>query len=97
MIKEKFSKAKYFRLSKKTKKIATTAVIIFAVFLFFIWLGVGMYVSVPEGSRSELWPVFGMYFVFPGLIFFFGAKRVYAIMNDEEDPDESESEEETEE
>ncbi len=97
MIKEKFLQIKNFRLSKKTKKITTTAAIIFAVFLFFIWLGVGMYVSVPEGSRGELWPVFGMYFIFPALIFFFGAKRVYAIINGEEDPDESEPEEETEE
>lgn len=97
MIKEKFSELKSFRLSKKAKKIATTAAIIFAVFLFFIWLGVGMYVSVPEGSRGELWPVFGMYFVFPGLIFFFGAKRVYAIISGEEDPDEKEPEAENEE
>ena len=66
--------------------------------MFFIWLGVGMYVSVPEGSRGELWPVFAMYFVFPGLIFYFGAKRVYAILNGEEDQeeDETEPEEETE-
>ncbi len=97
MIKEKFSDLKNFRLSKKTRKIATTAAIIFAVFLFFIWLGIGMYVSVPEGRRGELWPMFLMYLVFPALIFWFGAKRVYAILSGEEDPDEEpETEEETE-
>ena len=97
MIKEKFSGLKNFRFSKKTKKIATTAAIIFAVFLFFIWLGVGMYISVPEGRRGELWPMFAMYLVFPGLVFYFGAKRVYAILNGEEDSDEEpDSEEETE-
>ena len=98
MIKEKFSVLKNFRLSKKTKKIATTAAIVFAVCLFFIWLGAGMYISVPESRRGELWPMFAMYLVFPGLIFYFGAKRVYDILSGEEDPEEEiESEPETEE
>ena len=85
MIKEKFSGIKKINLSKNTKKIITTAAITFVVFLFFIWLGVGMYVSVPAESRGELWPVFGMYAVFPLLIFFFGAKRIYAVLNNDED------------
>jgi hypothetical protein len=94
MITEKFPKFEKPVLSKNTKKIITTSVITLAVFLFFIWLGVGMYFSVPEESRGELWPVFGMYAVFPALIFFLEAKRVHAILNgEEEDPDEPENEE----
>ena len=72
-------------LSKKAKRITATAVITFVVFLFFIWLGAGMYVSVPAESRGELWPVFGMYAVFPLLIFFFGVKRIYAVLNNDDD------------
>ena len=94
MIKEKIPKLKKIKLSKNTKKIITTAVINFVVFMYFIWLGVGMYVSVPAEKRAELWPVFGMYAVFPALIFFLEAKRVHAILNgEEEDPDEPENEE----
>ena len=94
MITEKFPKFEKPVLSKNTKKIITTSVITLAVFLFFIWLGAGMYFSVPEESRGELWPVFGMYAVFPALIFFLEAKRVHAILNgEEEDPDEPENEE----
>ncbi|MBQ3501559.1 MAG: hypothetical protein IJA70_09060 [Oscillospiraceae bacterium] len=88
MIKEKFSGIKKINISKNTKKIITTAAITFVVFLFFVWLGVGMYVSVPAESRGELWPVFGMYGVFPALIFFFGAKRVYDVVNGGEDDSE---------
>ena len=84
---EKFPKFEKPVLSKNTKKIITTSVITLAVFLFFIWLGAGMYFSVPEESRGELWPVFGMYAVFPFLIFFFGVKRVYVILNGEEQED----------
>ena len=94
MIAEKLSDLKKTTLSKNTKRIITTAVITFVVFLFFIWLGVGMYVSVPAESRGELWPVFGMYLVFPALIFFFGAKRVHSIVHGEEDSEEKENEDE---
>ena len=87
MIKEKISEINKIRFSKKTKKIITTAVITVVVFMFFFWLGAGMYVSVPAESRGELWPVFGMYAVFPFLIFFFGVKRVYVILNGEEQED----------
>ena len=101
MIKEKifskFAKFREYEFSKKAKRITATAVITFAVFLFFIWLGVGMYVSVPEGSRGELWPMYGMYCVFPALIFYFGVRRVYDIVNGEDDADSDEEEEETEE
>ena len=93
MIKEKFPEIKKIMLSKKAKRITATAVITFVVFAFFIWLGVGMYVSVPAEKRGELWPVFGMYVVFPALIIFFGAKRVHGLHNGEdsgEDEDESE-------
>ena len=94
MITEKFPKFEKPVLSKNTKKIITTSVITLAVFLFFIWLGAGMYFSVPEESRGELWPVFGMYAVFPMLIFFFGVKRVYSILNgEEEEPKDSEKDE----
>ena len=85
---EKFPKFEKPVLSKNTKKIITTSVITLAVFLFFIWLGAGMYFSVPEESRGELWPVFGMYAVFPLLIFFFGAKRIYNVLNNGEDDSE---------
>ena len=88
MITEKFPKFEKPVLSKNTKKIITTSVITLAVFLFFIWLGAGMYFSVPEESRGELWPVFGMYAVFPLLIFFFGAKRIYAVLNNDDDEEE---------
>ena len=94
MITEKIPEFKKIKLSKNTKRIIATAIITFAVFLFFIWLGVGMYISVPAEKRGELWPVFGIYIIFPALIFFFGAKRVHAILNgEEEDPDEPENEE----
>ena len=86
MIKEKIPGIKKFLVSKKAKRIIATVVITFIVFMFFIWLGGGMYVSVPEESRGELWPVFGMYAVFPSLIFFFGAKRVYGILGGDDDP-----------
>ncbi|MBE6892822.1 MAG: hypothetical protein E7482_02270 [Ruminococcaceae bacterium] len=88
MITEKFPKFEKPVLSKNTKKIITTSVITFFVFLFFVWLGVGMYFSVPEESRGELWPVFGMYAVFPLLIFFFGAKRIHDVLNNAEDDSE---------
>ena len=94
MIKEKFPEIKKIMLSKNAKRITATAVITFVVFAFFIWLGVGMYVSVPAESRGKLWPVFGMYFVFPALIFFFGAKRVLGILNNEEDDSDMKEEDE---
>lgn len=94
MIKEKIPEIKKIMLSKNVKRITATAVITFVVFAFFIWLGVGMYVSVPAESRGELWPVFGMYFVFPALIFFFGAKRVLGILNNEEDDSDMKEEDE---
>ena len=78
---------------KRTKRIIATAVITFVVFMFFVWLGVGMYIYVPQESRGELWPVFGMYAVFPSLIFFFGAKRIYAVLNSGTDEEEEENEE----
>lgn len=90
MITEKFPKFEKPVLSKNTKKIITTSVITFFVFLFFVWLGAGMYFSVPEESRGELWPVFGMYAVFPLLIFFFGAKRVYDVVNGGEESEDKE-------
>lgn len=90
MNKEKFLEIKKLLLSKKAKKIITTAVITLLVFLFFIWLGVGMYISVPAEKRGELWPVFGMYVVFPALIFFFGAKRVYGVLNGGEESEDKE-------
>ncbi len=85
MIKEKIPEIKKLLKSKKGKKIATTAIITFAVFLFFTWLGLGLYFSVPKESRGELWSIFVMYSVFPLLVFFFGAKRVYAVLNSELD------------
>ena len=88
MITEKFPKLTGTNLSKSKKRIIATSVITFVVFMFFIWLGVGMYIYVPEESRGELWPVFGMYGVFPALIFFFGAKRVYDVVNGGEDESE---------
>jgi hypothetical protein len=94
MITEKFFDLKKIKSSKKTKKIITTVSITLVVFLFFVWLGAGMYVSVPAESRGELWPVFGMYFVFPALIFFFGAKRVLGILNNEEDDSDMKEEDE---
>ena len=94
MIKEKFPKFEKIEFSKKTKRIAITAVITFLVFIFFIWLGIGMYVSVPAENRGELWPMFGMYGVFPAIIFVLGAKRVHSIVSGE-DPDDEDDEEET--
>lgn len=90
MIKEKLFGIFGKKPSKKTKKIITTAVITFLVFAFFIWLGIGMYVSVPEGSRGELWPMYIMYGIFPLLIFIFGARRVYDILKGEDDEEEEE-------
>lgn len=100
MIKENIPKIKKIKLSKKTKKIINTVVITLIVFVFFIWLGVGMYVSVPAENRGELWPMYIMYGVFPALIFSFGAKRIYDIVNggdddiDDTDDDDDEPEDE---
>lgn len=92
MISEKISKLKKIKLSKNTKRIIATAIITFVVFMFFIWLGVGMYVYVPAEKKGELFPVFATYAVFPILIFFFGAKRVHAILNGEEEETEEKEE-----
>ncbi len=86
-------KLKKAEFSPRTKKIITTVAITLAVCLFFIWLGAGMYISVPEEERSELLPMFFMYSVFPLLIVFFGAKRIYIIVNFGEDPEMVEKEE----
>ncbi|MBQ6877407.1 MAG: hypothetical protein IJO22_03275 [Oscillospiraceae bacterium] len=94
MIKEKFSGLKEILFSKRSKHIMATAAVTLVVFLFFIWLGMGMYVSVPAENRGELWPVFGMYGVFPAIIFFFGVKKVHGILNGEDDDEESEDNEE---
>lgn len=91
MIKERIPEIKKLLKSKKGKKIATTAILTFSVFLFFVWLGLGMYFSVPQEDRGELWRIFIMYSIFPLLIFFFGAKRVYAILNSELDIPEDEN------
>ncbi len=96
MIAEKVQKIKKIMLTKEAKKIITTVAITFAVFMFFVWLGVGMYISVPNGKRGELWPVFAMYFVFPALIFIFGAKRSYDVLNGREELDDDDDEELTE-
>ncbi len=96
MITERFRKIKRIILTKEAKKVITTAAITLAVFMFFIWLGVGMYVSVPEEKRGELWPVFAMYAVFPALIFIFGAKRAYDVLNGREELDDLDDEELTE-
>lgn len=91
MVKDKILSKFRIKLSKKAQKIITTAAITFAVFMFFIWLGVGMYISVPAESRSGLWPMYGMYAIFPALIFIFGAKRVYDVVNGgDDDADEKE-------
>ncbi len=100
MIKERFFELKKLWLSKEIRKIVTTAAIILAVCIFFIWLGVGMYVSVPEIRREELFPLFLLYTVFPGIILVLGSKRVYDVLNGREEPDDDpteEPEEETEE
>ena len=93
MIREKISGLKKISFSKNTKRIMATAAITFAVFAFFIWLGVGLYIYIPAEKRAEIWPVFGMYFVFPFLVFFLGAKRVYGIVNGREEETEEVSEE----
>jgi hypothetical protein len=93
MISEKIREFKKLNFPKRTKRIIATAVITFVVFMFFVWLGVGMYIYVPQESRGELWPVFGMYAVFPSLIFFFGAKRIYDVLNSGTDEEEEENEE----
>ncbi|MGN0629202.1 MAG: hypothetical protein ACI4IW_06200 [Oscillospiraceae bacterium] len=81
--------------SPRTKKIVTTVAVTLAVCLFFVWLGAGMYVSVPEEERGGLLPMFLMYAVFPLLIALFGAKRIYIIANGGEDPDPSVTEQQS--
>ncbi len=83
--KDNIIKLKKFELSPITKKIMITLVITLVVFLFFIWLGVGMYISVPPEERSSLLPMYFIYCVFPFLIFFLGVKRIYIIINFGED------------
>ena len=60
MITEKIPEFKKIKLSKNTKRIIATAIITFAVFLFFIWLGVGMYISVPAEKRGERLSTFSL-------------------------------------
>lgn len=88
----KLEKAEF---SPRTKKIVTTVAVTLAVCLFFIWLGAGMYISVPEEERGDLLPTFLMYAIFPLLIALFGAKRIYIIANGGEDPDPSVTEQQS--
>lgn len=96
MISEKISAIFGIKLQKRTKRIIATALITFAVFLFFIWLGVGYYASVPESGREDLWKIAMLHCVFPVLIFFFGVKRVFGILRGEEGPEAPENEPESE-
>jgi len=80
------------KLNHKTKQLAATLALMLAVCLFFIWLGAGMYRSVPEADRGGLMPMFLLYGVFPLLIVIFSLHRIREILR-EADPQEEPFEE----
>lgn len=80
----------------KAKKIEVTISVALIVIIFFVWLGAGMYVSVPEGSRADLLPMFLMYLVFPLLVVILSVQRIFSIIKSD-DPEEEAPEEKTEE
>ncbi len=81
----------------KTKQLAATLVLMLVVCLFFIWLGAGMYHSVPEGDRGGLMPMFLLYSVFPLLIVGFSLHRIREILREADTSEEEAAKEEIEE
>jgi uncharacterized Tic20 family protein len=72
----------------KAKKIEVTVSVALVVILFFVWLGIGMYVSVPESARSSLIPMLLMYLVFPLLVASLSVQRIVFIVKNEETDEE---------
>lgn len=77
--KTKFKDFINFLKSPKGKKIISTAVVTFVVCLFYIWMSVGLYIFLDEEKESLFLPIFLMYLVFPILLLFFGARKMYII------------------
>lgn len=76
------------KLTHKTKQLLATLALMLAVCLFFVWLGAGMYRSVPEADRGGLMPMFLLYGIFPLLIVVFSCRRVREILREVELPPE---------
>ncbi len=72
------------KLTHKTKQLLATLALMLAVCLFFVWLGAGMYRSVPEADRGGLMPTFLLYGIFPLLVVVFGYRRVREILREVE-------------
>lgn len=81
------------KLNHRTKQLAATLALMLAVCLFFIWLGAGMYRSVPEGDRGGLMPMFLLYGVFPLLVVVFSLHRIREILREVDPPEEAAREE----
>jgi|GEM_PF-1916632 len=81
------------KLNHKTRQLAATLALMLAVCLFFVWLGAGMYRSVPEGDRGGLMPMFLLYGVFPLLVAAFSLHRVREILREVDPPEEAAKEE----
>jgi len=76
------------KLTHKTKQLLATLALMLAVCLFFVWLGAGMYRSVPEADRGGLMPTFLLYGVFPLLVVVFSYRRIREILREVELPPE---------
>lgn len=81
------------RLTHKRKQLLATLALMLAVCLFFVWLGAGMYRSVPEGDRGGLMPMFLLYGVFPLLVVVFSLHRIREILREVAPPEEAAREE----
>ena len=76
------------RLTHKRKQLLATLALMLAVCLFFVWLGAGMYRSVPQADRGGLMPTFLLYGVFPLLVVVFSYRRIREILREVELPPE---------
>ena len=89
-----------FRLEipERTKKIIITVSVVVLVFLFFLWLELGLLSTASEEKQQVLRSLSLMYAVFPLLTFLFSGIRIYRILTGEEPVNESpdEGQEETE-
>lgn len=75
-----------FRLEipERTKKIIITVSVVVLVFLFFLWLELGLLSTASEEKQQVLRSLSLMYAVFPVLTLLFSGVRIYRILSGEE-------------